>query len=58
MEFRITTTQIISRVYIVEASTEDDARNKWDNELTRDAMTQTLEQEYLDIETIQDIETA
>jgi len=58
MEFRITTTQIISRVYIVGASTEDDARNKWDNELTRDNMAQTLEQEYSDIETIQDIESA
>jgi len=58
MEFRITTTQIISRVYIVGASTEDDARNKWDNELTRDNMAQTLEQEHSDIETIQDIETA
>lgn len=55
MEFRITTTQIISRVYIVDASTENDARDKWDNELTRDVMTQGLEQEYSDIETIQDI---
>jgi len=55
MEFRITTTQIISRVYIVDALTENDAWDKWDNKLTRDVMTQGLEQEYSDIETIQDI---
>jgi hypothetical protein len=58
MEFRITTTQIISRVYTVEASSSVDAWNRWHNELTHDGMAQALEQEYSDIETIQDIETA
>ena len=52
-QFRLTTTQVISRVYVIEAESSNQAYNTWANCLDTTA---AFEQDYADLEKFQDAE--
>ena len=52
-QFRLTTTQVITRVYVIEAESSDQAYSTWANSLDT---TDAFEQDYADLEKFQDAE--